>query len=179
MRFRTVLPLILAAALACGGTSRTEAGHVLAALESVDDEQAAVILFVGMGEAGLGGRNCAKALEASAAVDPAQRAAVFAEAITDCPDVCVPKSRFGELAALDPDARRAQVLAICDAAGPDPVFGGDLAPTRTSMDPMSYLVARMIVEQTWSDLGKDSAEGRQLDALRPKIARSLAMETTR
>jgi hypothetical protein len=176
MRLRTVFPLMIAAALACGGTNRTEAGQLLTALDSVRDDQTVAVLFVGMGEAGLGGQKCAEALRTSASVDPAQRAMIFAQAIESCPDVCFPESKFRALADLDPEARRKEVISFCDAAGPDPVFGGDLAASRMSMDPISYLVARMVVEAAWHDLGKDSVEGRKLDALRPKIARSLVLQ---
>jgi hypothetical protein len=68
------------------------------------------------------------------------------------------------------------VLQACDAAGPDPVFGGDLAPSRAEMDPWEYLIVRMLVEQIWAEFGRESLQGKQIDTLRPRLARILVAE---
>jgi hypothetical protein len=59
---------------------------------------------------------------------------------------------YDELTRLEPQdraSRQAEVLRICDASGPDPVFGrAELAVLRAELDPVEYLVARTVLAPT-------------------------------
>ena len=44
------------------------------------------------------------------------------------------------------------------------------------MDPWEYLIVRMLVEQIWAEFGRESLQGKQIDTLRPRLARILVAE---
>jgi hypothetical protein len=174
MRFRSIVLLVLWP-IACAATDRTQVSRVVDALPKVDDSVAAIVFVQGAGDAGVGGSTCAKHLQEMATADPSRKMTAMQAAILACPRMCVPLAGFADIRSLQGAAKTAKALEICDAAGADPVFG-DLADQREQMDATQYLITRMVVEQIWADLGKDSAEGKKLDALRPKLARSLVLE---
>ena len=178
MRFRTTFsPILILLAVGCASTNRTDAGQMLDFFDHEEPDMVAIRFVVGSGEAGVGGSTCAKHLVEMGTPDPSRRAAATAAAIDSCPSLCVPVARANEWTQLsDGAAITAKVVEICDSIGPDPVFGGELSDQRKQMKATDYLIARMLVAQIWSDLGKDSVEGRKLDALRPKLAKSLVLQ---
>ncbi len=78
-----------------------------------------------------------------------------------------------------PDAERtAWAIERCDAAGPDPVFGGALTELRPRMSWLDYAASRVIVGRYLARLdtqGEAGADGRRaLEARLPRLAWALA-----
>ncbi len=83
------------------------------------------------------------------------------------------------LGEADPAKRAAAVLQVCDAAGPDPVFGGELADQREQMEPLEYLAYRALFVTAFERLdeigGERAAELKaRFAGLAPVVARELA-----
>jgi hypothetical protein len=174
MRFRSILPAVVLLGLACGGADRAGVKNTLAAVETVEDVSMVPVLMVtGFAESGVGGSACSEGLLGyTKSPDPAQAAMMAASAIERCGS-CLSDDDLEALAALPDADRTAAAVQRCDAIGPDPVFGGDLAPERSKMRLGDYLLTRMAIEKIWADLGKDSEEGQAITALLPRVAAGL------
>ncbi len=165
---RLVSALVLATGLGCGGILVNGSGleAVRQALQAVEPEQRAVLFAQGASEARLVWFGCAEGLSAYANVDPAQRqtilAAMFSDATALCPSTCGGGSALiEELGPLAPADRIRRAIERCDAEGPDPIFGGALAPLRTGMTPLEYLAFRELLERAEA---KDPAYAGERDA---------------
>jgi hypothetical protein len=155
------------------GPDPAEIAELEQALAEADPASAADLLIEGSVEAGSVRFGCAQVFGALAGSEPEQRAALIAGAFEDwtrfCPTPCA-----HDLAVLlhrEPAEQIATVLAQCDAAGADPVFGGPLATLRPSMPPMDYLAVRTLTE-----LADDTSP--TFGALHPKLAVSLVLQDT-
>jgi hypothetical protein len=151
---RVVPATVFGSALACGGLFVDHAGlgHVREAMTASEPALSAALLARGATEVGLVRFRCAQALEAYAEVDPAQRQALLAAALTDpmglCPTTCGGGAALvTELGALPAHDRTTTAVSRCDAEGADPVFGGALAPLRSGMPALEYLVFRAVLER--------------------------------
>lgn len=149
----TLAAPLLAAGLGCAGlmVKSAELAQVEAAVRSASPTTRIPLLLSGAGDAGLVLPPCGKMLGAIVNADPSQRATLLAAALGEvtslCPSTCGGDGVLDDLVALSPEERIAGVLAKCDAEGPDPVFGGPLAPLRTGASPLDYLVVRAVAER--------------------------------
>ncbi|MEQ1564642.1 MAG: hypothetical protein ABMA64_03305 [Myxococcota bacterium] len=146
------LGVTLVVSLGCGGLLGPDPERIEALDAALGSAEPAAVLdpfLLGSVEARSVGFGCARAVEAAIGLAPSDRATMFAYALSDwkqfCPPSCV--SDLEPLATMEPDARLAAVIGECDAAGPDPVFGGPLAPLRTAMSPLDYLMVRALAER--------------------------------
>ena len=57
------------------------------------------------------------------------------------------EGRMGGTCELPKEQRMAALLKQCDAIGPDPLFGGELAQQRVNFPPFQYLLLRMHAER--------------------------------
>ncbi|MEQ1508334.1 MAG: hypothetical protein ABMB14_39250, partial [Myxococcota bacterium] len=151
-RGRLGVACAVVASLGCAGLLPVDAAglaQIEQALPNAAPDHQFTFLLRGAAEAGVVRFGCADGLGAVGDLDPSQRQTILAAALSDWTAMC-PKTCAGDLtlfAARSPAERSTAVLAACDAAGPDPVFGGALASLRPSMAPLDYLVARMVIER--------------------------------
>jgi hypothetical protein len=145
---RAAFGVAVLAALGCGGLVATAGGlgRVREALPNVDVEFVAPIFAAGAAESGLV-LGCAEPIAAWANSDPSQRQTVLASSLLSanpmCPRACGGGTTQVEaLATLEGRERSRAAISACDAEGPDPVFGGPLAPLRSGMAALEYLVFR-------------------------------------
>lgn len=156
------------AALGCGGLVATAGGlgQVRQAMAVVDSESSAPLFAAGAAESGLV-LGCAEPVSAWANAGPATRQPLLAVALTSanpmCPRACGGgASQVEALARLEGRERARAAISACDAEGPDPVFGGPLAPLRSGMAALEYLVFRDLLERA---SGADPLWAEQFDDL--------------
>lgn len=178
---RLLVVSLLAPGLACGGLILDRSGldAVRQALGVVSPDHAAQLFAAGAVESRLVVGPCGEALHAWADFDPAQRETLLAAALSEpwptCPRACGGDGVVEALAPLEPRERRRTAIQRCDAEGPDPVFGGPLAPLRTGMTALSYLAFRDLLgraqdhDPRWADLADDVAVSLVL-AARPDLS---------
>ena len=173
MRF--AMPLTVGLALGCSGVfwSLDEDGvaRTLNAVDSADAGQKLPLFLDGLGESGFGGSSCASALIAGANGDAAERAMQMSKVITECPATCVSSDQWSELAKSSTEHRAAKVFGSFCPASADPVFG--TVADRATMDPAHAVIVRMLVEQTWAKVGRDSELGKHLEREIPALAADL------
>ncbi len=187
---------IVVAVVALVATTPARAGHdaelddlqmVLAALDAVSYDHQLELLAAGLGEVarthGWEG-SCGDALWIYARAPYDSRTAQVAVALDDCPATCPSGTLRGEVmlrAAAMPEALRTGIIAAaCDVEGPDPVFGGDLAPLRTQMPLVEYWAFRAgfaQLAQRLDEIGGDRAEaiGGDYDELARDVAARLSL----
>lgn len=140
---------------------------VLEALEAASHEIQLEMLAAGLGEVarthGWEG-SCGDALWTYARAPYDLRTAQVAAALEDCPVLCPSPALRGEVmlrvAAMPEGLRTGIVASACDAEGPDPVFGGDLAPLRAQMPLVEYWAFRAgftQLEQRLDQIGGERA----------------------
>jgi hypothetical protein len=163
---------------ACGGGLQPGFdAQVVQQVSRGPDDMLAPLLLRALGEQGLGGRACGDALVAYVQADPAGAAILGTQAILQCGKVCLSPDALKSVGQAADKAELA--IQACDARGPDPVFGGDLAALRPRMDTTEYLLVRMAVEQVWALRGPDSEEGKALRDLLPRLAAGMVARNTR
>jgi hypothetical protein len=187
---------IVVAMVALAATTPARAGHdaelddlqmVLAALDAVSYDHQLELLAAGLGEVarthGWEG-SCGDALWIYARAPYDSRTTQVAAALEDCHATCPSGTLRGEAmlrAAAMPEALRTGVIAAaCDVEGPDPVFGGDLAPLRTQMPLVEYWAFRAgfaQLAQRLEVIGGDRAEaiGADFDELARVVAVRLSL----
>lgn len=160
---------------------------VLQALLAASDDIKLELLAAGFGEVarthGWEG-SCGDALRTYSRAPYDSRAAQVAAVLEDCPATCPTGTLRGEVmlrAAAMPEAlRTGVVVAACDIEGPDPAFGGDLAPLRVQMPLVEYWAFRAgfaQVAQRLEEIGGERAEaiGAQYEQLARDVATRLSL----
>ncbi|MDP2310850.1 MAG: hypothetical protein Q8P18_32830 [Pseudomonadota bacterium] len=180
MKLLPALALVAASGLPCSAlcagvrpTDLDRVEEVLDVLERVNPDQLPIILPAGVVETEVITGACRLAIESRAQTDPARRASLLAEGLSACDLRCAPRPRpHPDLATLT-----TLIAADCDDAGlPDGVFGGPLAPIRSGMDAMDYVVFRHLFEVLEARLdGSERGEAlwARFDRLRPTLAMAL------
>ena len=165
-----MLPLALSAlSLASGAPNPSRVTPLVAAAERAPVTPELARSFIdGLLAPGVGAlpEACAAGLlTARTTADPNLAATAYADALRDrCPPTCA--ARLFATGSGD-------VVEVCDAAGPDPLFGSaDLRGLRAEMDGMDYLMARTVVDPVLA-AAQGTPLGARLEALRPTLARSL------
>ena len=111
------------------------------------------------------------------------RRAEILGAFPGCPAMCPVGPLRGEtmlrLGLIPAQGKTAALVAACDAAGPDPVFTGELAPLREQMSVEGFWVYRSALEHTLQrldEIGGERAESLRVrfEALVPWVAAELS-----
>ncbi len=124
---------------------------------------------------------CGDAWEALSRAPEELRSTLVAAAMEGCPAMQCgvrPKRLERVWGEADPTRRAAALVQACDAAGPEPVFTGELADQRAQMDLLEYLAYRaafVTAFERLDEIGGDRATQAKarFEALVPILARDL------
>lgn len=153
LRVRFPLPLLGLASLACGGlfVSASDRARLVEILHQVDPDEAVDLFVVAGVEVGLVNLRCGQCAESFARASADMRQHFGATALLDasrgclCPSTCA-TAALPEAVSAEADIRMSLVGRACDEQGPDPLFEGELAGLRPSVDAIDYAMVRMMVE---------------------------------
>ena len=173
MRRALLVASTVALSLGCGGLFLDPA-QLEAVLSDVRDSPPDVAvqrLAVGAADAGLVNPLCGECLDVLRLADPELRPVLAAHALLEascaCPSSCA-SERLPDAVSMERAAATATLAATCDTAGPDPIFGGPMAPLRAAAHPVDYALSRMIV---------GSLSAPQTDMIREQLAIGMALST--
>jgi hypothetical protein len=123
---------------------------------------------------------CAFAFRAYASAQRETKQMLVTDGWKGCDASCPPRyddahPTWKAIWAADAAERTATLLRVCDAEGPDPVFGGGLAKKRGSMDWIGYMVTRHGFELAQQRVGDRPALQALLDQAKGHVAEGLSI----
>jgi hypothetical protein len=173
MRRALLVACLVTLSLGCGGLlldpARLDA--VLSEVRDSPPDEAIQRLAVGAADAGLVNPLCGECMEVLRLAEPDLRPVLAANALLEatcaCPSSCA-SEKLTEVVSMERATATATLAATCDAAGPDPIFGGPMAPLRAAAHPVDYALSRMLV---------GSLSAPQTDMIREQLAIGMALYT--
>ena len=180
--------LLLLGSVACAGPSLDDedlriAEEQLASFQSLPDDLATGQMFrfvvdaltkVPMGRSG----QCLKDAEATNRAEPHLWQTNVVRTFESCGLSCPTKEGWAELRSVPEEQRMVAMLKQCDAIGPEPLFGGELAQQRANFPPFRYLLLRMHAERLAAGAEKEGTDRARAvlagyQALAPRLAADL------
>jgi hypothetical protein len=170
--------------LACGGATLTtrdiEGANLSAkAVAAGPEAHAFSLLVAGLAEVPMGRSDaCMRNLKDVTRASPDSRTQFLMKAYFECGGTCPAKGNLDAYAVLMPDDKIVMLIEECDAAGPDPLFSGELAKERTSFLFSDYILLRLHMDhlaraahKTGTPEAKAGLE--EIEASAPKLAASM------